>query len=92
MSVASGTSTTLTVEASGDDLQFQWRKNGKDLHEGSKYCGTKNHTLRIKDVEKSDKGIYQCLVKNDIGALLKEANLAVSKLVIILDTPCFPFM
>ena len=92
MSVATGASTTFTVEASGDDLQFQWKKDGKDLHDGSKYCGTKTHTLRIKDVEKSDKGIYQCLVKNDIGELLKEANLAVSKLVIKLDTPRFPFL
>ena len=80
--MATGASTTLTVEASGDDLQFQWRKNGKDLHDGSKYHGTKTHTLHIKDVEKSDKGNYQCLVKNDVGELSEEVDLAVSKLVI----------
>ena len=81
-SVAIGTSTTLTVETLGDDLQFQWRKYGKDLHDGSKYRGTKTHTLHIKDVEKSDKGNYQCLVKNDVEEKLSEgANLAVSKLV-----------
>ena len=84
-SVASGTSTTLTVEASGDDLQFQWKKDGKDLHDGSKCCGTKTHTLHIKDVKKSDKGSYQCLVKNDVKEKLSEkADLVISKLVIIL--------
>ena len=80
-SVASGTSTTLTVEASGDDLQFQWKKDGKDLHDGSKCCGTKTHTLHIKDVKKSDKGSYQCLVKNDVEELSEKADLVISKLV-----------
>ena len=81
-SVATGASTTLTVETSGDDLQFQWRKDGKELHDGSKYQGTKTHTLHIKSVKKSDKGNYQCLVKNDVGELSGEADLAVSKLLI----------
>ena len=81
-SVATGASTTFTVEASGDDLQFQWKKDGKDLHDGRKCCGTKTHTLHIEDVKKSDKGNYQCLVKNDVGELSGEADLAVSKLVI----------
>ena len=78
-----GAPTTFTVEATGDDLQFQWRKDRQDLRDDSKYRGTKTHTLRIKDVEKSDKGGYQCLVKNDGGEeLSEEADLAVSKLVI----------
>ena len=82
-SVATGAFTTLTFEASGDDLQFQWKKDGKDLHDGSKYHGTKTHTLHIKDVKKSDKGNYQCLVKNDVGELSEEVDLAVSKLSIM---------
>ena len=85
-SVTTGESTTFTVKASGDDLQFKWRKVGKkdDLHEGSKYHGIKTHTLRIKDVEKNDEGCYQCLVKNDVEDKWSEkADLAVSKLVIM---------
>ena len=81
--VATGTSTTFTVEASGDDLHFQWKKDGKDLHDGNKYCGTNTHTLHIKDVEKSDKRSYQCLVKNDVGEKLsQEADLGVGKFVV----------
>ena len=57
---------------------MECKPNKKD---GNKYCGTKTHTLHIKDVEKSDKGNYQCLVKNDVGELSEEASLAVSKLV-----------
>ena len=93
-SVATGTSTNFTVEASGDDLQFKWKKNGKDLHDGNKNQGTKTHTLCIKDVEMNDKGSYQCLVENDVGEELSEkANLVVSELVmksILLMS--FPFM
>ena len=83
-SVATGASTTLTVEACGDDLQFQWKKDGKVLHDDSKYRGTKTHTLRITDVKKNDKGSYQCLVKNDVNEVVSEvADLTVCKLVII---------
>ena len=82
-SVATGASTTLTVEASGDNLRFQWIKDGKDLHNRRKYRDTKTHTLRIKDVEKSGIGSYQCLVTNDVGEQSSEkADLAVSKLVV----------
>ena len=82
-SVTTGASTTFTVEPSGDDLQFQWKKDSKDLHDGSKYHGTKTYILRIKGVEKSDKGNYQCLVKNDVGEMLSnEAMLVVGKWVL----------
>ena len=81
-SVATGASTTFTIEATGDDLHFQWKKDSEKLLDGRKYRDTKTHTLRIQDVEKSDKGSYQCLVKNGVGEMLsEEADLAVSKLV-----------
>ena len=82
-SVTTEASTTFTVEASGVDLHYQWRKDGNDLHDGNKYRDTKTHTLHIKDVEKSDQGSYQCIVKNGVNEVLSEkADLAVSKLVI----------
>ena len=82
-SVATGASTTCTVEATGDNLCFQWQKDSETLLDGRKYRGTKTHTLHIKDVEKSDEGNYQCLVKNDVGEEMSEkADLAVCKLVV----------
>ena len=80
--MATGASTTFTVKASGDNLQLKWKKGGKDLHESSKNRGTKTNRLYIKDVEKSDKGNYQCIVKNDVGELSEEGDLVVSKFVI----------
>ena len=82
-SVATGASTTFTVEVTGYGCHFHWKKNGKVLHEGSKYHGTKTDTLQIKDVDGSDEGSYQCLVKNAANEVLsKKAELAVSKLVV----------
>ena len=94
--MAPGTVAVFKVEATGDCLQFQWQKDSKELHDGNKYRDTKTHTLHIKDVDKSDKGSYQCLVKNGVGReLSEEADLAVSKLVIrilFVDTLNFPFV
>ena len=81
--MAPGTVAVFKVKATGDCLQFQWQKDCEDLRDGSKYRGTKMDELHIKDVKKSDKGCFQCLVKNYKGEKLsEEADLAVSKLVI----------
>ena len=79
--VAPGTEAKFRVEATGDRLQFQWKKDYKELHDGNKYHGINTDTLRIKDVEKSDKGCYQCLVKNNEEELSIEAELTVGKVV-----------
>ena len=82
-SVATGTEVKFNVKATGDCLHFQWKKDSKVMLDDRKYRGTKTDTLRIKDVENSEKGSYQCLVTNDVGEeLSEEADLAVSKLVI----------
>ena len=86
-SVATGVSTTFTIEANGDDLHIQWKKDSETLLDDRKYRGTKTHTLCIKHVEKSDKGSYQCLVTNDVGEKSSdEADLAVSTFVVNTDT------
>ena len=83
--VLTGGETTFTVEATGDDLIFQWQKNGSDVHNGSNYSGTDTNTLSIQYVKKSDGGRYRCLVKNEVkkdGTLSKEAQLIVCKFII----------
>ena len=74
---------TFKIEATGDDLTFQWQKNGSDLHSDGNYSGTDTNTLKIRHVKKSDAGHYRCLVKNRVEKdekLSKEAELAVCKL------------
>ena len=73
---------TFKIEATGDELTFQWQKNGSDLHSGSSYSGINTNTLKIQEVKKSDAGHYRCLVKNRVvrdGKLSKEAKLTVCK-------------
>ena len=74
---------TFKIEATGDNLTFQWQKNGSDLDSDSNYSGTDTNTLKICHVRKSDTGHYRCLVKNLVekdGKLSKEAELIVRKL------------
>ena len=78
--VPTGTETTFEVKATGDDLTFQWLKNGSDVHNDSNYSGTDTNTLSIRHVKKNDGGHYRCLVRNEVkrdGEVSEEAQLTV---------------
>ena len=85
--VATGMDAVFTVEATGDDLQFQWQKDGEriDRHDPRFHCsqtGTTS-TFRIKHVLKNDEGHYKCVVKNQVaerGEVSHEAELFVCEL------------
>ena len=79
-SVPTGAQTTFTVKTTGDDLTFQWQKNGSSLKNGKNYSGTDTNILNIRQVKKSDEGCYRCLVKNEVkseGEISDEAELNV---------------
>ena len=81
-SVPSGGETIFKVEARGDDLIFQWQKNGRNLKNDCNHSGTDTNTLSIRPVKKSDEGFYRCLMMNDVekdGILSEEAQLSVCK-------------
>ena len=79
-SVATGADTVFSVEALGDDLQFQWQKDGIDIeNNGSRLrCNrTRNaSTLHIQYTKKGDKGHYRCIVKNPVKTREKPSNEA----------------
>ena len=79
-SVATGADTVFRVEAMGDDLQFQWQKDGIDIESsGSRLrCNrTRNaSTLHIQYTNKDDKGHYRCIVKNSVINSEKPSNEA----------------
>ena len=74
----------MTVRATGDNLHYQWQKDGIDLSDDDRHHDTGTHTLCIMKVETSDnKARYQCLVRNEIGEeFSQDAVLTVSKFVI----------
>ena len=76
--VPTGAETKFKIEATGDDLTFQWQKDGHDVHNDSKYSGTDTNMLQIRDTKKSDEGCYRCRVGNDVSMKLSdEARLRV---------------
>ena len=87
-SVPTGADIVFRVEAVGDDLQFQWQKDGMDIesNESRLRCNqTKNtSTLHIQHTKKSDMGHYRCIVRNPVnenGKSSNEAHLSVCKFV-----------
>ena len=84
-SVTTGSQTSFTIEATGDDLTFQWQKNSTDVHNDSNYSGTDTNTLSIQNVNRGDEGFYRCLVKNEVkrdGEISEEAKLTVCESVL----------
>ena len=74
----------MSVGATGNNLLYQWQKDGINLSDDDRHHDTDTDTLHIVKVEKGDsKARYQCSVKNEIGEKFsKVAVLTVSKLVI----------
>ena len=104
-SVVTGTPIVFTVEATGDELQFLWQKDGKKIDKNESWfqCNQTDHTstLDIQHVKKSDQGHYRCLVKNPIeksGTKSDVAKLTVREffvcclLLCFFVCFCFPFL
>lgn len=71
--VSEGGDIDFTVTAKGENLKYQWMKDGKDLQ------GKTTADLHLKNVQKSDAGKYSCKVSNDCGTITSnEATLIVN--------------
>ena len=79
----------FSIEATGENLQFQWQKDGSNLVNTGKYRGVYTDSLDIVAVEESDKGVYRCLVENDVGRLFSDvAVLSFGKLLAFATCIC----
>jgi hypothetical protein len=80
--VSEGGSVTFSVNASGDELTYQWQRNGANVPgNDSNFEGVSTAVLKIKVAEVDDAGMYRCIVLNRAGdnATSNEATLTVSK-------------
>ena len=85
--VPTGGETTFSIKAGGDNLTYQWQKNGSNVCNDSRRNGAADHTLTIRQVNKSDTGRYKCVVKNVVkedGEVSEEAQLTVCEFHLIL--------
>jgi len=66
-STIEGTEITLSIEASGDNLEYQWRFNEVDIQ------GATSQSYTIQSVALSDAGIYDCVVTNSCGEVISNS-------------------
>jgi hypothetical protein len=59
---------TLTVVATGNNLTYQWRKNGYNLYDGGGVSGARTATLTISPFDAANEGIYSVAVFNSAGS------------------------
>ena len=83
-----GVNTSFTVAATGSGpLSYQWRKNGANLSNGTKYAGVTTTTLTITNVQQADVGNFTVNVTDSNGTTPSaNAALAVSTLVAFNET------
>lgn len=61
---------TLTVDAVGTEVTFQWRRNNVNLVNGGNISGAQSQTLSINPVSAADAGIYTVVVSNGAGTAI----------------------
>ena len=77
---ASNSVVQLTVQATGANLTYQWRKNGKNLPNGGHVSGATTPTLTISSLSDADVAVYNAAVFNPAGSVVsKNATVNVSK-------------
>ena len=64
-----GQSMTLSIGVEGDDISYQWQKDGSDI------SGANSNTLSFPSAQLSDEGSYTCNVGNQCGTISSEAAL-----------------
>ena len=67
--ILAGGVAAFTVAATGNDLTYQWQKNGAPLTDGGRLSGSATSTLTVSNATVADAGIYSVIVSNPLGAV-----------------------
>ena len=65
-----GSTARLTVTATGDNLTYQWRKNGRNIPNGGNISGATTSTLVIDDFTEADAAVYSVAIFNNAGSVI----------------------
>lgn len=65
--VCEGENVTFTVVATGEELSYQWRKNGQEITDAT------SDTLNLEAVTTADTGDYDVVVSNPHGSVTSDA-------------------
>jgi hypothetical protein len=66
-SACAGSDLTLSLEASGANITYQWRKGTTNLVENATTVGTKTNTLTLKQLAAGAIGQYSCVITGMCG-------------------------
>src|SRR5262249_2478283 len=70
VSITASNNATFTVTLSqGTTPTFQWRKNGANIADGTKYTGTTTSTLTVGTAVTGDQGSFSVVITNIAGAV-----------------------
>ena len=81
ITVAKGQTANFMVSANGDNLNYQWRKNGKDIP------GATSATLSLSNVTQSDAADYSVRVGNDATFIFSNSARLTVNLPVEIVTP-----
>jgi hypothetical protein len=70
-------STTITIVAAGDNLSYEWKKNGLAIT-GSTFSGVNSSVLEISNAAVADAGDYTCTVTGDCGSALTSSAVTLT--------------
>ena len=58
-----GTKASITAQAAGEGLTYEWKLNGQTIPKGGKISGMDSKTLSITNMQPEDTGPYTCVVR-----------------------------
>lgn len=64
-----GGETSFVIQATGGNLQFQWRKDGHALTDGAQVTGATSSVLRLIGLGRADSGNYDVVIHNPAGTV-----------------------
>ncbi len=74
-----GQTAVFTVVASGPDLTYRWRKNGKPMSDDGRVSGTGTATLQISFAALQDEAVYDVVIAGPCGQeISQQATLTVA--------------
>ena len=77
-----GEDVQFRVNATGDQLTYQWLKDGEELSDGLKYTGSTTNVLTVRSIEfPLDEGTYRVIIKNVAGNISSNSAELVGKLI-----------
>ena len=71
--VVLGENATFTVEATGDELSYQWQYKRTGQDDWNDWAGKTSATLRFKGTATNNAYQYRCVVSNAIGSVESDA-------------------